>query len=74
MLVKATNVAKEQRLKLKELHRIPEVGETFEVTDERFEYLSGKNRFGFVVVEKVEVPVEEPKKRRRRKVKESTND
>ena len=47
MLVKATN-------KYKELNKIPEEGEEFEVTEERYKVLTKTNQYKVVFVEKVE--------------------
>ena len=68
MKVIATDVSKRYNLRLKELHRVAQPGEIFEVSDERFVYLNGNNPRGYVVVEwyqepeevKVEEVVEEP--------------
>ena len=54
MLVKATNKYKELNLQDKELQRIPEEGEEFEVSNERFKVLTKDNGFKEVFVEKVE--------------------
>nr|DAK99446.1 MAG TPA: transporter associated domain protein [Caudoviricetes sp.] len=54
MLVKATNKYKELNLQDKELKRIPEEGEIFEVSNERFKVLTKDNEFKEVFVEKVE--------------------
>ncbi len=54
MLVKATNKYKELNLQDKELKRIPEEGEIFEVANERFKVLTKDNEFKEVFVEKVE--------------------
>lgn len=54
MLVKATNKYKELNLQDKELQRIPEEGEIFEVSNERFNVLTKDNEFKEVFVEKVE--------------------
>lgn len=54
MLVKATNKYKELNLQDKELQRIPEEGEIFEVSNERFKVLTKDNDFKEVFVEKVE--------------------
>ncbi len=54
MLVKATNKYKELNLQDKELQRIPEEGEKFEVSNERFKVLTKDNEFKEVFVEKVE--------------------
>lgn len=54
MLVRATNKYKELNLKDNELGRIPEIGEEWEVTEERFKVLTQTNKFDVVFVEKVE--------------------
>ena len=54
MLVKATNKYKELNLQDKELQRILEEGEEFEVSNERFKVLTKDNEFKEVFVEKVE--------------------
>lgn len=61
VLVKATEQSKVLKLKLKELHRIAELGEEFETTEERYKFLAGDNPLNkkfVVLVEKVtEAPV-----------------
>ena len=77
MLVKATNKYKELNLQDKELQRIPEEGEEYEVSNERFKVLTKENEFKEVFVEKVEeietavkdVEKETTKKRTSKKVK-----
>lgn len=59
MKVKATEEFKRNNVYPVELDYIPEAGETFNVTEERFKTLSGNNSLGVVFVEKVE---EEPVK------------
>jgi len=54
MLVKATNKYKELNVQDKELQRIPNEGEVFEVSDERFKILTKDNEFKEVFVEEVE--------------------
>lgn len=54
MLVKATNKYKELNLKDNKLGRIPEAGEQWEVTEERYKILTQTNKFNVVFVEKVE--------------------
>lgn len=54
MLVKATNKYKELNLLDKELQRIPEKGEEFEISEERFKVLTKDNEFKEVFVEKIE--------------------
>lgn len=55
MLVKATNKYKELNITDKELNKIPEEGEEFEVTEERYKVLTKTNQYKVVFVEKVEV-------------------
>ena len=50
MKVRATNKYKEKGLKDKELGRIPEEGEEFDVSAERFEILNGYNPYNEVFV------------------------
>lgn len=57
----ATDVSKKYNLRLKELHRVAQPGEIFEVTDDRFVYLNGNNPKGYVVVEWYQEPEEEIK-------------
>lgn len=54
MKVKATKNYEKYNVMDKELKRIPKEGEEFEVTKERFEVLSGKNKFKVAFVETVE--------------------
>lgn len=54
MLVKATNKYKELNLKDNKLGRIPEAGEQWEVTEERYKVLTQTNKHNEVFVEKVE--------------------
>lgn len=54
MLVKATNKYKELNIADKELNKIPEEGEEFEVTEERYKVLTKTNQYKVVFVEKVE--------------------
>jgi hypothetical protein len=54
MLVKATNKYKELNIADKELNKIPEEGEKFEVTEERYKVLTKTNQYKVVFVEKVE--------------------
>ena len=89
MKVQATDVSKRYKLKIKELGRIANPGEVFEVTRDRFVVLNGANQFKSVFVTryvepelvKEEAKVEEvrqevqakPKKRGRKK-KEALED
>ena len=54
MKVKATNKYKELSLIDNELGRMPEEGEEFEVSEERFKVLTETNKFNEVFVEKVD--------------------
>jgi len=54
MKVRATNKYKELGLQDNELGRIPEEGEEFEVSKERYEVLTKTNSFDVVFVKKVE--------------------
>ena len=56
MKVKATAEYEKRGLKDAVLDRIPKKGEVFEVSEERFEILSGKNPFNVRFIEKVEEP------------------
>ena len=83
MKVQATDVSKRYKLKIKELGRIANPGEVFEVTRERYIILNGANQYKSIFVTKYvepepakeEVKVEEvkpevqakPKKRGRKK-------
>ena len=50
MKVQATDVSKRYKLKIKELGRIANPGEVFEVTRDRFVVLNGANQFKSVFV------------------------
>lgn len=67
MKVKATGEFKRLDVQPKELNTIPEEGKVFEVTEERFNVLSGNNNYNAVFVEKVK---EEVKKTAKKAVKE----
>ena len=54
MLVKATDKYKKLNVKDNELKKMPEVGEIFEITEERYRILTQTNKFNTVFVEKVE--------------------
>lgn len=54
MKVKATEMYKKLNVQDKELKRIPEAGEEFEVSEERYEILTKTNPNKVVFVEKVE--------------------
>ncbi len=49
-LVRATSVSIQKNIKIKELGRVANVGETFWVSDDRYVVLAGKNRYGLVFV------------------------
>ena len=89
MKVQATDVSKRYKLKIKEIGRIANPGEVFEVTRDRFVVLNGANQFKSVFVTryvepepvKEEAKVEEVKqdvqakpKKRGRKKKEALED
>lgn len=67
MKVKATNKYKELGLQDNELRRIPEAGEEWEVTEERFKVLTETNKFNTVFVEEVKNKKESVKKTTRKK-------
>lgn len=67
MKVKATNKYKELGLQDNELRRIPEAGEEWEVTEERYKVLTETNKFNAIFVEKVEDKKESVKKTTRKK-------
>lgn len=67
MKVKATGEFKRLDVQPKELDTIPEEGKVFNVTEERFNVLSGNNNYKTVFVEKVK---EEVKKTAKKAVKE----
>lgn len=69
MKVKATNKYKELNLIDNELGRMPEAGEEFEVSEERFKLLTETNKFNEVFVEKVEEQTIPAKKKTTRKKK-----
>lgn len=68
MLVKATNKYKELNITDKELNKIPEEGEEFEVTEERFNVLTEANQYNVVFVEKVEEKETEDKDIKTKKI------
>lgn len=75
MLVKATDKYEKLNLKDNELGRIPEAGEEFEVSEERFKVLTQTNRFNVKFVEKVkekETSIEEQKKLLKSTAKKTT--
>ncbi len=61
MKVKATEEYKKRKVIDNELNRIPEVGEIFEVSEERFKVLNGKNNYKAVFVEEIETAKKQPK-------------
>ena len=69
MRVKATNKYKELNLIDNELERMPEEGEEFEISEERFKVLTETNKFNEVFVEKVEEQTNSTKKKTTRKKK-----
>lgn len=54
MLVEATDLYQKMNLKDKELKRVPEKGETFEVTEERYKFLTKENKYKKAFVKKIE--------------------
>lgn len=54
MLVKATEKYKKLNIKDDELKRVPEIGEKWEVSEERYKILTETNKFNVKFVEKVE--------------------
>lgn len=67
MKVKATNKYKKLNLIDNELGRMPEAGEEFEVSEERFKVLTETNKFNEVFVEKVDETNTDKKKTTRKK-------
>lgn len=73
--VKATDASLKYNIKIKELRRYASPGEEFDVSDSRFETLSGNNQYHIVFVvkcEKKEPEIEEVvvKKKKTKKVEE----
>lgn len=68
MLVKATDKYKKLNVKDNVLGRIPEAGEEFEVTEERFNVLTEANQYNVVFVEKVEEKETEDKDIKTKKI------
>lgn len=62
MKVKALDTYKKLNVRDNELGRIPEVGEEFEVTEERFKILNGDNKYKEIFVEEVKEIIEIDKK------------
>lgn len=54
MKVKATDQYEKLNVQDEVLKRIPKKGETFEVSEERFKVLNGKNNYKAVFVERIE--------------------
>ena len=67
MKVQATDVSKRYKLKIKELGRIANPGEVFEVTRERFVVLNGANQYKSIFVTRYTEP--EPTKEEAEEVK-----
>ena len=61
MKVKATEMYNKLNVKDKELGRIPEVGEEFEISEERYEVLTKTNKFKVAFVSKVKTKKKEEK-------------
>ena len=61
MKVKATNEYEKLKKKDKELNRIPKAGEEFEVTEERYEFLTQGNKYNKIFVKKVRETKKEEK-------------
>ena len=55
MKVRATEASQKLSVRIKDLNRIVQPGEIFEVSEARFNVLHGHNKFGVVFVEKVDV-------------------
>lgn len=53
ILVEALETYEKNKIRDKELNRIPKKGEQFKVTEKRFEELLGKNDYQLVFVKKV---------------------
>ena len=58
MIVKALDTYKKFNIKDIELGKIPEPGEKFEVTKERFEVLTSTNKYNKIFVEEVKDVIE----------------
>ena len=74
MKVQATDVSKRYKLKIKELGRIANPGEVFEVTRDRFVVLNGANQFKSVFVVRYTEPEKEVEKEQLPESKEQTVD
>ena len=70
-LVEALDTYKEKNIPDKVLERIPEPGETFEVSKERLDVLLGKNNYNLVFVKLLKEPEKEtevkPKRTKKKK-------
>ena len=71
MKVQATDVSKRYKLKIKELGRIANPGEVFEVTRDRFVVLNGANQFKSVFVVRYTEPEKEVEKENKEALPES---
>ena len=74
MKVQATDVSKRYKLKIKELGRIANPGEVFEVTRDRFVVLNGANQFKSVFVVRYTEPEKEVEKEQLPESKEQPGD
>ena len=54
MKVRATEASQKLSVKIRDLNRIAQPGEIFEVSEARFDVLHGHNKFGVVFVEKLD--------------------
>lgn len=54
MKVRATEASQKLSVKIRDLNRIAQPGEVFEVSEARFDVLHGHNKFGVVFVEKLD--------------------
>lgn len=75
MKVKATHLSKKFHIPIREMGRIVQPGEEFELSEKAFERLNGNGPSKLKLVEKVEEPAveEKPKKARKKKVNEAGN-
>ena len=73
MKVRATHLSKKFNIPIREVGRIVQPGEEFELSKKAFERLNGNGPSRLKLVEKVEEPVieEKPKKARKKKVNET---
>lgn len=69
MKVRATNEYQKRNITDKELGRVIQEGEIFDISDERFEILNGNNSFNCIFVERLE---DEKKETAIPKVKKTT--